>query len=521
MNLVEALVVTLACAAVSRFYLHMLQLESYQLDGYLRWMNNNRERLFGATLAVGLTATVASLLLPLFFMMFARHTGQMIGDIVTLVGFAAAALYTFQSQYAVAQKKPLVFTPRMIRLAACQCALILLLAGLLSWLSIPPYLLFIAVPYMPLASGFLMQPVEQRIHAKFAAQAQARLAQIEGLIKIGITGSFGKTSTKFALATILSEKYRTYASPGSTNTPMGLSRVINEQLEDDCEVFIAEMGSRHVGDIRELCQLVEPQYGVITSIGAAHLETFGNIATVANAKFELIESLPKDGCAFFGTGGEIDKLYARCHMRKVSAGIETGNVRAYDIESGPFGSRFTLARGEEHVRCETQLLGRHNIANITLASAVATELGMKLSEIARGIRKIQPVEHRLQLIRGPVSVIDDAFNSNPEGAKEALNVLSGFLGQRVIVTPGMVEMGEEEDRYNYIFGTQIAAVCDAAILVGEKHTKPIAKGLMQSGFDRNKLFVVASLEEAQEKLKSLVKSGDVVLFENDLPDNYS
>lgn len=169
---------------------------------------------------------------------------------------------------------------------------------------------------MPLASGFLMQPVEQRIHAKFAAQAQARLAQIEGLIKIGITGSFGKTSTKFALATILSEKYRTYASPGSTNTPMGLSRVINEQLEDDCEVFIAEMGSRHVGDIRELCQLVEPQYGVITSIGAAHLETFGNIATVANAKFELIESLPKDGCAFFGTGGEIDKLYARCHMRK-------------------------------------------------------------------------------------------------------------------------------------------------------------------------------------------------------------
>ena len=130
MNLVEALVVTLACAAVSRFYLHMLQLESYQLDGYLRWMNNNRERLFGATLAVGLTATVASLLLPLFFMMFARHTGQMIGDIVTLVGFAAAALYTFQSHYAVAQKKPLVFTPRMIRLAACQCALILLLAGL-------------------------------------------------------------------------------------------------------------------------------------------------------------------------------------------------------------------------------------------------------------------------------------------------------------------------------------------------------------------------------------------------------
>ena len=146
---------------------------------------------------------------------------------------------------------------------------------------------------------------------------------------------------------------------------------------------------------------------------------------------------------------------------------------------------------------------------------------MKLSEIARGIRKIQPVEHRLQLIRGPVSVIDDAFNSNPEGAKEALNVLSGFLGQRVIVTPGMVEMGEEEDRYNYIFGTQIAAVCDAAILVGEKHTKPIAKGLVQSGFDRNKLFVVASLEEAQEKLKSLVKSGDVVLFEHDLPDNYS
>lgn len=521
MNLIEALVVTLACAAVSRFYLHMFQLESYQLDGYLRWMNGNRERLFGATLAVGLVATVASLLLPLFFMMFARRSGQMIGDIVALVGFAAAALYTFQAQYIVAQKKPLVFTPRMIRLASCQTVLILLFALLLSALGIPAYLLFIAVPYLPLASGFLMQPVERRIHAKFANQAKARLGQIDGLIKIGITGSFGKTSTKFALATILAEKYRTFASPGSTNTPMGLSRVINEQLEDDCEVFIAEMGSRHVGDIRELCELVEPQYGVITSIGAAHLETFGNIATVGSAKYELIESLPENGCAFFGTGGEIDKLYARCSMRKISAGIETGNVRAYDIESGPFGSRFTLSRGEEHVRCETQLLGRHNIANIALASAVALELGLKLPEIARGIRKIRPVEHRLQLIRGAVTVIDDAFNSNPEGAKEALRVLSDFLGQRIIVTPGMVEMGEEEERYNYIFGTQIATVCDAAILVGAKHTRPIAKGLVQSGFDRNRIFVVASLDEAQERLKEIAKNGDVVLFENDLPDNYS
>lgn len=158
----------------------MLQLESYQLDGYLRWMNNNRERLFGATLAVGLTATVASLLLPLFFMMFARHTGQMIGDIITLVGFAAAGVVYIPIAVCRRAEETAGVYARMIRLTTCQCALILILAWLLSRLNIPPYLLFIAVPYMPLVSGFLMQPVEQRIHAKFAAQAKQDWPRLKG-----------------------------------------------------------------------------------------------------------------------------------------------------------------------------------------------------------------------------------------------------------------------------------------------------------------------------------------------------
>ena len=152
---------------------------------------------------------------------------------------------------------------------------------------------------------------------------------------------------------------------------------------------------------------------------------------------------------------------------------------------------------------------------------MARKLGLTMEEIARGVRIIEPIEHRLQLIPGAMTVIDDAFNSNPAGSQEALNVLSGFPGRRIIVTPGMVEQGAKEDELNYAFGTQMVNCVDVVILVGPKHTKPIRQGLIDSGFSRDDIHVVSELDEASALLRVIGKPGDTVLFENDLPDNYT
>ncbi len=195
---------------------------------------------------------------------------------------------------------------------------------------------------------------------------------------------------------------------------------------------------------------------------------------------------------------------------------------AEDIDVGAFGSRFTLkTKDGESVSCETRLLGRHNISNVVLCCLTAKRLGLSLEEIARGVELIQPVEHRLQLIPGELNVIDDAFNSNPVGAKEALSILRAFPGRHLIITPGFVEMGEEEDKYNYEFGKQIADACDAAILVGPRHTQPILQGMLKQGFDKSRVLSVTTLDEASKRIREFVSPGDTVLFENDLPDNYN
>ena len=325
--------------------------------------------------------------------------------------------------------------------------------------------------------------------------------------------------------TILSEKYNVLASPASFNTPMGLSRVINNSLNDKHQVFIAEMGARHVGDIKELVELVHPTYGLLTSVGPQHLETFGNIQNIANTKNELIAGLPENGMAFFADDDAIVReLYDRCKIKKVLTGMNENGIhlRAENLRVTTNGSKFDLVTMDGQVKaCTTRLLGRHNIANIVLAASLAMELGMTLDEIGAGIRKIAPVEHRLQLIKGAITVIDDAFNSNPSGAQEALRVLNGFPQNRIIITPGFVEQGEAEAELNYEFGRQIAGMVDIAILVGKNHAQPIHDGLLAEDFNPSRIFRVPNLDEATVVLRQVGKAGDTVLFENDLPDNYN
>ncbi|MBR0464967.1 MAG: UDP-N-acetylmuramoyl-tripeptide--D-alanyl-D-alanine ligase [Clostridia bacterium] len=529
MSIVICLCCALGAVLVGRYYLHMYQLESYQADGYVRWLKKNPERQTGSTLLIGMGSTLGYYVLWLILRLFmSSDASRVTASLIALAGYGLASAACVRALTAKKEKKPLVYTARMKRQLAVLIAITLLAGGLFELVQVKAFILMALIPYLTLLSGLIMSPIEKAVSQHYLDDARRKLEARPDLIKIGITGSYGKTSTKFILATILEEKYDVLATPASFNTPMGLTRVIREQLEPHHQVFIAEMGARHVGDIQELVDLVKPKYGLLTSVGPQHLETFGSIENIADTKFELIAGLPKDGVAFFAAdGGEVDKLYMRARVKKYLTGTRgmSLDMKAEDVAVSRNGSTFVLRdmKSGDSARCETRLLGIHNISNIVLAACAARELGLNLREIARGIRKIKPIEHRLQLIAGSngMTVIDDAFNANPVGAKRALDVLSGFEGRHVIVTPGMVEQGAEEEELNRRFGAQMVGVCDVVILVGKKHTRPIVEGLMSAGMDEHNMYLAADLDEATAFLGKIARPGDVILFENDLPDNYN
>jgi len=531
-----SLLATAATLFACRKPIHMLQLESYQGNMYLKWILRAGKK----DILSGSVAIIAAILIRIGSV-FLQPVNTTLATLVCYaadlyyIGMLALSGYQYKKQ---PMKKPLKFTGRVIRLLWALGIVVLAFSFALfvpwntsSW---EGFIAYTFIRYLPgllpqffvLFAHLLTLPIENSVKKWYFNDAKRKLMQRDDLIKIGITGSYGKTSTKFMLGTILQEKYNTLVTPSSFNTPMGVTRIIREQLTDAHEVFVAEMGARYVGDIKELCGLVHPKYGIITSVGKQHLETFGSYEAVISTKSELLSGLPADGAAFInGDNPDCQKMHKACKLKnKFLFGFHGKNLymRAENLKVTPNGSTFTLiSKDKKKVNCQTVLLGQHNILNITGAAALAHYLGLTMDEIAAGIAKLKPISHRLELIPGPVTVIDDAFNANPAGTKAALQVLSSFPGRRLIVTPGMIELGEEEAALNEAFGEDIAKAADIAILIGKAHADPIERGLKNAGFPTSCIIRVASLDEATQKLPLYTEPGCVVLIENDLPDNYN
>lgn len=530
-----ALGVGVSSLLASRSLMHYFQLESYQFPGYFRTIKRNLVR---ACLPGGIM-TVYLLLLLLIHRSIDRrfHDGSIFCLFVALVTVALAVLgglWCRGLMQVKKAKKPFVVTMRVKRTYITSAIVFTVICGICGSLLTgeEPRLYFIGLfplllPLWVALGGLCAWPIEKLVSEMYFRDAQKKLAARPDLIRIGITGSYGKTSVKFILGTILQEKFQVLVTPSSFNTPMGVTRIIREKLMPAHQVFVAEMGARHVGDIKELCRLVHPHHGVLTSVGPQHLDTFHTLERIKYTKYELMDAIPDGGCCFFPDDKAIcrelfDKTRKTKRLCSVHPGAEDADVWATDIHVSPAGSSFILHTLNDEIACQTKLLGEHNIQNIILAATVGLHLGMNLRQIARGISRITPVEHRLQLIPSTgVTIIDDAFNSNPKGAQAALKVLREFEGRRIIITPGMVELGDGEDDFNHEFGLMMADCVDVAILVGKKHTSPIAKGLKEAGFPKENLYVVSSLDEATAILRQIGHPGDVALFENDLPDNYS
>ena len=371
-------------------------------------------------------------------------------------------------------------------------------------------------------------PIEKIIYLYYKNKAKTKLKKMNNLKTIGITGSYGKTSSKNILSDILSVKYNTLPTPRNLNTPYGLMITINNYMENFTDIFIAEMGAYVRGEIKGLCNFVKPKYGIITRIGTAHLESFGSQENIQKAKFELIESLPEDGLGILNGDDELQVNYKlKNKVRIIWIGIDNENVdvRAQNIKCTHKGTEFDVVfKGDKtKYHFETKLLGRHNVYNILAAIAFGKECQIETEDLIRAVKGVRPVEHRLEIkkIRNFYQ-IDDAYNSNPIGAKNACEILGMMPGKKIVVTPGMIELGAEEDNYNKEFGKQIAEVADIAILIGEKKTKPIKEGLLTKGFDKDKIIVFNDVKESYPYIEQQVQNDEVyALFENDLPDTFN
>ena len=496
---------------------HMLQLESYMNDRYKNWMNKNKKEKI----------KVRDLLLniPILITIFNTSAGLITGVCISLLLYFSRQVYK--------AKKPLVYTKRVKRLFTTSTILFSILA-ILGNIFINTYIvsiiLFIVSLILVLSTYLVMVinkiniPIEKHINNGFIKKAKNKLNSVENLKVIGITGSYGKTSTKYIVSSILSQKYNTLMTPESFNTTLGVVRTINEKLESTHELFVCEMGAKNVGDIKEICDLVNPEYGILTAIGPQHLETFKSIENVQKTKMELVDSLPNNGIAFVNNEDEnICKI--NFNKSNIKYGLdEKSDYYAYNIRMEETGSIFDVhTPTEEILNIKTKLLGEHNILNIVGAIAVAQKLNLNSDEIRAGIRFLKPVPHRLELKRNPngAIIIDDAYNSNIKGAKMAVKTLGRFENKiRILVTPGIVDLGEYAKKYNVELGEEATKYCDFIILVGEKQAENLNEGIKNKNYPKEKVYIAKDINDAFKKLSEFDATKSVVLLENDLPDNY-
>lgn len=506
--------------------LMMMQQNSYRPERYMRWLRSSADSTSWPRLT-GICVLLASLV-------FWADPSWAMGIIAA---FAAGSILYLTAK-SRSYKKPLVWTARARRIY-CVMALVSTLVAALSLLAAGPDVagrlfaaavavtaLYCGSHIVTLLAVWILAPVERAINARYRRDAERILASMPHLKVIGITGSYGKTSTKHYLHRLLSECYSVTMTPGSFNTTLGVIRTIREHLKPYDEIFIAEMGAKQPDDVADICRLVHPQAAILTAVGEQHLESFGTIECVQHTKFELIDALPADGFAVVNDDFPYIANRPVSNVDCVRYALRPdpqATWTATDIRYSAEGTTFTMVGPDTRLELHTRLIGECNISNLLGAVIMAIHLGVPDDKLRRAVADIRQVEHRLSVKRTPggVTVIDDAFNSNPTGSAMALDVLSGMTtGRRIVITPGMIELGSRQEELNREFGKHIARAADVAIIVGQYNRHAITEGIALGGMPDSAVRLADSFAHAQEMLAEMLKPGDVVLYENDLPDTF-
>lgn len=417
-------------------------------------------------------------------------------------------------------RKPLKFTPKIIILSLLT---VLLMAITISKLTISPLfftfyvmiLLYFSYIYL-IISLVLFFPIDFLVKQSLIILAKQKIRRFKSLKIIGIAGSYGKTGMKDIIGTILSEKFRVTKTPETVNTPVGIALFILKALSFETEILVVEMGEYYSGDIKNLCQLTRPDIAVITGINEAHLERLKTLDTTIKTIFEIASGMKPSGLLLLNNQDELIKKNYKKFLTQQT--IYFYQAKDRDIEFNQGGP------GYIYQDIFLPILGRFNLDKIDGAVFITKKLGLTEKEIRSGIRKITTPAHRLQPILNReknILVIDDSYNGNPDGVEEAIKTLSLFKNRRkIFVTPGLVEIGEKTSQIHEKIGHTLNDVVDLVILIKNSVTPLIEKGLINAGFNQKHILFFDSAFAAQKAIADIIKPNDVILFQNDWPDNY-
>lgn len=382
--------------------------------------------------------------------------------------------------------------------------------------------------FVPIVTALLVlsfQPLAVVMREQALNQARKRMGAAKNLLTIGVTGSYGKTSVKEFLATILAKKYRILKTEEHQNSEVGIANCITNKLEDGHEIFVAEMGAYNRGGIKLLIGIVKPKIGILTGINEQHMATFGSLRKIIQTKFELIEALPQDGLAILNYDDENirkekieDYNYKIKNVRLYSmtdknADLWAENIHA-DIKSLSFKVR---AEDGDEADFHLNLPGAHNVLNILAAAACAKYLGMNLAEISRACADVNSRQSGMEIKEGVngLNILDATYSSNPTGLISHLDYLKFWPHKKVIIMPCLIELGSASKEVHRRIGKKIAEVCDLAIITSKDRFEDIREGT--SSVKPIDIIFSEKPNEILNKINSFTDPGDVILLESRVP----
>ena len=409
----------------------------------------------------------------------------------------------------------LAFTRRMTTVAIVSVVIVVFVLALslvvrAAWLAI---LVASLVPLWVALATVALAPLEERSAQRFVDAASTRLRRVRPRV-IAITGSFGKTSTKNHLAALLGGVSGVVATPRSFNNRAGLSRSINENMSDDTRIFIAEMGTYGPGEIAALCEWCPPEISVITAIGEVHLERMGSLDNIERAKREITTSAST--VVLNGDDARLAGWVAPLRAQGKTV-ITAGTTPSCDVSVVSHGDEWVISEAGELVAVLPAIRSIHP-TNVACALAAGVAVGVAITDLASRVSDIAPVANRAVVATAAsgVMVIDDTFNANPVSAQASLDTLMTLplSGRRVVVTPGLVEMGSRRISANEEFARAVSDAGAELIVVGRSNARALVRGSRGARSARRR-------DDAVAWVRANLGPGDGVLYLNDLPDHYS
>lgn len=511
-------------AVKSQRSLYVLQKHQYNENhGYVNWLFRNIKEVFVSLEVLSLVCIIiayfikskaSSLLVLLALVFYFLNSAKFLNNKITELEKRLA--YTKRIKRIILITAIIYLLPIIIYLNNKDNGMLLVLVeALLGYFN----------SYVVLIARIIDMPINRIIYGYYEMKATEKLSEMPKLKVIGITGTFGKTSSKLVLNDLLRTKYKTCYTPRSLNTLNGVVMTINKHLHRKDQMLIAEMGGLGKTKINRMCRILKPDYAIITNISNTYSGSFKSREENNKSKFELVESLSNKGVAILNMD-DIDQtsynIKSECKKIWISINNNDADIKAENIKYTENGTEFDIVfkgkKGKETF--ETKLLGEYNVINILASIALGLELGLSIDELKKMVKRIRSPKGKLELINlGYMYQINDIYNSNPKGAKVALDVLEAMNGFKVVVTRGINGIESKRKQLNFMFGNQIASVADMVVLIGSKKTRPIFDGMLEKGYDKDKIFIVNSESGAYNLLQNLKTDKRIyALFENNYND---